>query len=85
MNVGRRMSHPVITVLPNTPITKVHELMTREKIQQTPVVKNGKLVGIFPKRIFSRPIPPRLRLYPSGKSLPCLTKSPSKISWSRKS
>jgi len=46
MNVGRRMSHPVITVQPNTPITKVHELLTHEKIQQTPVVKNGKMVGI---------------------------------------
>ncbi len=46
MNVGRRMSHPVITVQLNTPITKVHELMAHEKIQQTPVVKNGKLVGI---------------------------------------
>jgi acetoin utilization protein AcuB len=50
MNVGRRMSHPVITVLPNTPITKVHELMAREKIQQTPVVKNGKLVGIISEK-----------------------------------
>jgi len=50
MNVGRRMSHPVITVLPNTPITKVHELMTHEKIQQTPVVKNGKLVGIISEK-----------------------------------
>lgn len=46
MNVGRRMSHPVITVQLDTPITKVHELMTHEKIQQTPVVKKGKLVGI---------------------------------------
>jgi len=46
MNVGRRMSHPVITVQPNTPITRVHELLTHEKIQQTPVVKNGKMVGI---------------------------------------
>jgi acetoin utilization protein AcuB len=46
MNVGRRMTHPVITVQPNTPITKAHELMTKEKIRRAPVVKNGKLVGM---------------------------------------
>jgi len=50
MNVGRRMTHPVITVQPNTPITKLHELMTHENIQQTPVVKNGKLVGIVSEK-----------------------------------
>lgn len=46
MNVGRRMSHPVFTVQPDTPITKAHELMAREKVHRAPVVKNGKLVGI---------------------------------------
>jgi acetoin utilization protein AcuB len=50
MNVGRRMSRPVITVEPNTPITKVHELLTQEKIQQVPVVKKGKLVGIVSEK-----------------------------------
>jgi acetoin utilization protein AcuB len=58
MNVGRRMSHPVITVQLKTPITKVHELMTHEKIQQTPVVKKGKLVGIVSEKDI-------LRAYPS--------------------
>jgi acetoin utilization protein AcuB len=58
MNVGRRMSHPVITVQLNTPITKVHELMAHEKIQQTPVVKNGKLVGIVSEKDI-------LKAYPS--------------------
>ena len=58
MNVGRRMSRPVITVEPNTPITKVHELMTHEKIQQTPVVKNGKLIGIISEKDI-------LKAYPS--------------------
>lgn len=47
MNVGRRMSHPVITVPPNTPITKAHELMARENINQCPVVKNNKLIGMI--------------------------------------
>src|SRR5512138_2764089 len=46
MNVGRRMSHPVFTVQPDTPIIKAHELMAREKVHRAPVVKNGKLVGM---------------------------------------
>jgi acetoin utilization protein AcuB len=59
MNVGRRMSHPVITVQPETQITKAHELMAKEKIGQTPVVKNGKLVGIVSKNDI-------LKAYPSS-------------------
>lgn len=47
MNVGRRMSHPVITVQPETPIVKAHEIMSKEKIHRAPVVKNGKLVGMI--------------------------------------
>jgi acetoin utilization protein AcuB len=50
MNVGRRMSRQVITVQPDTQITKAHKLMAQEKIQQLPVVKNGKLVGIVSER-----------------------------------
>lgn len=46
MNVGRRMSYPVFTVQPDTPIVKAHELMAHEKVHRAPVVKNGKLVGI---------------------------------------
>ena len=59
MNVGRRMSHPVITVLPETQITKAHELMAHEKIGQMPVVKNGRLVGIVSKNDI-------LKAYPSS-------------------
>ena len=58
MNVGRRMSHPVITVQPNTSITKVHELLANEKIQQVPVIKNSKLVGIVSEKDI-------LKAYPS--------------------
>lgn len=58
MNVGRRMAHPVLTVQPNTPITKVHELLTHEKIQQAPVIKNGKLIGIVSEKDI-------LKAYPS--------------------
>lgn len=59
MNVGRRMSHPVFTVQPETPITKAHELMSKEKIHRAPVVKNGKLVGIISQNDI-------LKAYPSS-------------------
>ena len=59
MNVGRRMSHPVISVQPDTQITTAHKLMAQEKIQQMPVVKNGKLVGIVSENDI-------LKAYPSS-------------------
>jgi acetoin utilization protein AcuB len=59
MNVGRRMSHPVITIPPSFPITKAHELMARENINQCPVVKNGKLVGLVTEKDI-------LKAYPSS-------------------
>lgn len=59
MNVGRRMSHPVITIPPNMTITKAHELMARENINQCPVVKNGKLVGLLTEKDI-------LKTYPSS-------------------
>ncbi len=46
MLVGERMSYPVITILPNMPIVDALNLMKRERIRRTPVVKDGKLVGI---------------------------------------
>lgn len=58
MNVGRRMSHPVITVPPEMQITKAHELMSVEKVHRLPVVKNGKLVGIISEQDI-------LKAYPS--------------------
>lgn len=57
MNVGRRMSHPVFTVQPDTPITKAHELMAREKVHRAPVVKNGKLVGIVTENDIQKAYP----------------------------
>ena len=59
MNVGRRMSYPVITVNVDTPITKAHELMAREKIQQLPVLKSGKLDGVVAEEDI-------LKAYPSS-------------------
>lgn len=46
MLVGERMSHPVITIPPDMPIVDALNLMKRERIRRTPVVKDGKLVGI---------------------------------------
>ena len=59
MNVEKRMSHQVVTVQPEIQITKAHKLMAQEKIQQMPVVKNGKLVGLVSERDI-------LKAYPSS-------------------
>ena len=46
MLVGERMKHPVITISPEMPIVDALNLMKRDHIRRTPVVKDGKLVGI---------------------------------------
>lgn len=46
MLVGERMSKPVITISPDMPITEAVNTFKKEHIRRTPVVKNGKLVGI---------------------------------------
>jgi acetoin utilization protein AcuB len=46
MLVGERMSKPVITVSPDLPIVDALNLMRRDHIRRTPVVKDGKMVGI---------------------------------------
>ena len=50
MLVGERMKHPVITVPPDMPIVDALNLMRREHIRRTPVVKDGKLVGIVSEK-----------------------------------
>lgn len=47
MLVGERMSHPVISIPPNIPIVDALNLMKRAHIRRTPVIKDGKLVGII--------------------------------------
>jgi acetoin utilization protein AcuB len=47
MLVGERMSFPVITITPEMPIVDALNLMKRERIRRTPVIKDGKLVGII--------------------------------------
>jgi acetoin utilization protein AcuB len=46
MLVGERMSYPVITIPPNMTIIDALNLMKRDRIRRTPVVKDGKVVGI---------------------------------------
>lgn len=46
MFVGERMSRPVISVSPDSPINEVLAMFKREHIRRAPVMKDGKLVGI---------------------------------------
>ncbi|HLA88186.1 MAG TPA: CBS and ACT domain-containing protein [Anaerolineales bacterium] len=44
------MSHPVISVSPETPIHDALVMFKKEHIRRAPVIKNGKLVGIVSER-----------------------------------
>jgi acetoin utilization protein AcuB len=46
MQVGERMSHPIISVAPDMPVHDALDMFKRERIRRAPVVKDGKLVGI---------------------------------------
>ncbi len=46
MNVGKRISSPLITVQPDLPISEALDLMKREKIRHIPVIQKGTMVGI---------------------------------------
>jgi acetoin utilization protein AcuB len=46
MLVRERMSYPVVSVSPDMPIIEALNLMKREHIRRTPVMKEGKMVGI---------------------------------------
>jgi acetoin utilization protein AcuB len=46
MFVGERMSRPVITVSPETPVHDALVMFKKEHIRRAPVVKDGKLLGI---------------------------------------
>jgi len=50
MFVGERMSHPVVSVSPETPIHDVLIMFKKEHIRRAPVVKDGKMVGIVSER-----------------------------------
>lgn len=46
MFVSERMSHPVISITPDTPIHDAEVLFKKEHISRAPVMQNGKLLGI---------------------------------------
>lgn len=46
MLIKDRMSKPVISVEPETPILEALKMMQRENIRRAPVLRDGKLVGI---------------------------------------
>jgi acetoin utilization protein AcuB len=46
MLVRERMSYPVVSVSPDMPINDALNLMRKESIRRTPVMKDGKLIGI---------------------------------------
>jgi len=50
MLVGERMKSPVITIRSDMPVLDALNLMRQEHIRRTPVVKNGKLVGIVSEK-----------------------------------
>jgi len=50
MFVGERMSRPVISVTPETPINDTLAMFKKEHIRRAPVMKDGKLVGIVSER-----------------------------------
>jgi len=50
MFVGDRMSRPVISVSPDTPINEVLAMFKKEHIRRAPVMKDGKLIGIVSER-----------------------------------
>jgi acetoin utilization protein AcuB len=47
MLVGERMSRPVISVSPETPINDALAMFKKEHIRRAPVMSDGKLVGII--------------------------------------
>jgi acetoin utilization protein AcuB len=50
MFVGERMSHPVISVSPDTSIHDALAMFRKEHIRRAPVIKDGKMVGIVSER-----------------------------------
>jgi len=50
MFVGERMSRPVISVSPETPVHEALAMFKAEHIRRAPVMKEGKLLGIVSER-----------------------------------
>ncbi len=50
MFVGERMSRPVISLSPETPVNEALAMFREEHIRRAPVMKEGKLLGIVSER-----------------------------------
>ncbi len=50
MFVGDRMSHPVISISPDTTIHDAVAMFKKEHIRRAPVIKDGKMVGIISEK-----------------------------------
>ena len=50
MNIARWMRHPVVTAKPLDTVRHARELMAAHRINQLPVVRDGRLVGIVTDR-----------------------------------
>ena len=46
MIVGKRMSHPLLTISPDMPISEAISMMNTEKVRHLVVVEKNKLVGL---------------------------------------
>jgi acetoin utilization protein AcuB len=59
MLVGKHMSHPVISVRPQTPVADALNLMKRERIRRLPVIEDGRLAGIVSDKdlLYASPSP----------------------------
>ena len=44
---GEVMTHDVVQVAPDTPLTKIVDILEKNRIKRVPVIDNGKLVGII--------------------------------------
>ena len=50
------MSHPVLAVLPSTPLSDVHDQLTRYGITVLPIVQEGEVLGLISRRTVEKAI-----------------------------
>jgi acetoin utilization protein AcuB len=78
MKIERRMKHPVVTVKPHDSIRHAREVMEHQRINQLPVVVDGRLVGIVTDRDL-RDAFPSVFEHPSGNGRRRAAADPSTI------
>jgi len=57
MIVGKRMSHPLLTISPDMPISEAISMMNTEKVRHLVVVEKNKLVGLVTKNVLESALP----------------------------